>query len=609
MCGIVGYIGERQAMPILIEGLKRLEYRGYDSAGVGFVQRKQLKVIKKKGKMVVLEKNVPDQIKSKIGIGHTRWATHGKVTENNAHPHVSSNGRVMIVHNGIIDNYIELKKSLIKDGYQFVSETDSEVIANLVDKYFKKDLEAAVKKAISRLQGTYGLIVMSAEQPDQLVGVRNGSPLIVGIGEKETFLASDANAIIAHTKQVIYVEDRETVLIKKDFYKTTNMENLVVDKKIEKIAWDVKDSNKGKFNHFMLKEISEQPGSIKRAYGEGGRLLPDFGTAKLGGLNIEKQEFFDINKISIFGMGTAYYAGMVGAYLIEDLARIPTVVDQASELRYRNPIVQKNTLFLAASQSGETIDTLSAMREIQNKGGKVLGICNTVGSTIARESDGGVYVHAGPEIAVASTKAFTSQITVFLMIALMIGRMRDIPISKGKQLVQELETIPEAVKEILENSQQIQKLAKKYKSYKNFLILGRGINYPIAMEGALKLKEVSYIHAEGFSAGDIKHGPIALVSKDVPTLFIVVKGETFEKIIGNIEEIKARHGKVIVVTNSEDSRLKELADDLILIPETSECFSPLLTIIPLQLLTYYLAKELKRDIDQPRNLAKTVTVE
>jgi glutamine---fructose-6-phosphate transaminase (isomerizing) len=387
------------------------------------------------------------------------------------------------------------------------------------------------------------------------------------------------------------------------------MENLVVDKKIEQIEWDLKDSTKGKFKHYMLKEISEQPDSVKRAFGEGGRLMPDFGTTKLGGLNIEKQEYFDIEKISIFGMGTAFYAGMTGAYLLEHLTRIPTTIDQASELRYRNPIVQKNTLYLAVSQSGETIDTLSAMREIQNRGGKVLGICNTVGSTIARESDGGVYIHAGPEIAVASTKAFTSQLTVFLMIALMIGRMRDIPISKGKAILKELESIPEAIKLVLDNPSQIQKLAKKYKTYQHFLFLGRGINYPIALEGALKLKEVSYIHAEGFSAGDIKHGPIALVNKDVPTLFIVVKGETFEKIIGNIEEIKARNGKVIVITNSSDQRLKKLADDLILIPETSETFSPLLTIIPLQLFTYYLAKELKRDIDQPRNLAKTVTVE
>lgn len=609
MCGVVGYIGERQAMPILLEGLKRLEYRGYDSAGLGFVQRKQLKTYRKKGKIVALESVLPEQLNSKIGIGHTRWATHGKVTESNAHPHLSSNGRVMVVHNGIIDNYIQLKQALVKEGYHFASETDSEVIANLIDKYFEKDLESAVKQAISRLQGTYGLIVMSAEQPDLLVGVRNGSPLIVGIGEKETFLASDANAIIAHTKQVIYVEDRETVLIKKDFYKTTNMENLVVDKKIEKIEWDLKDSTKGKFKHYMLKEIFEQPDSIRRAFGEGGRLMPDFGTTKLGGLNIEKQEYFDIDKISIFGMGTAFYAGMTGAYLLENLTRIPTTIDQASELRYRNPIVQKNTLYLAVSQSGETIDTLAAMREIQNRGGKVLGICNTVGSTIARESDGGVYVHAGPEIAVASTKAFTSQITVLLMIALMIGRMRDIPISKGKEILKELESIPASIKAILDKPDQIQKLARKYKSYQHFLCLGRGINYPIALEGALKLKEVSYIHAEGFSAGDIKHGPIALINKDVPTLFIAVKGETFEKTIGNIEEIKARNGKVIVITNSKDERLKKLADDLILIPETSEYFSPLLTVVPLQLLTYYLAKALKRDIDQPRNLAKTVTVE
>ncbi len=609
MCGIVGYIGEREAVPILLEGLKRLEYRGYDSAGIGLWHRKKLKIYKKEGKIAYLERSLPGKLPGKAGIAHTRWATHGKVNDINAHPHVSNNKKISVVHNGIIDNYAQLKTMLSKEGYSFKSETDSEVIANLVEKHLNGDAEEAVKMALHQLEGTYGLIIQFSDHPDLLIGARNGSPLVVGVGDKEMFLASDVNAIIAHTRQVFYVEDHETVLVKKDSYSTTNTENLVIDKKIEQIDWELEAIEKGTFRHYMLKEIFEQPKAVKRSFGGGGRLIPSFGTAKLGGLNIDKKEYFDINYIVTFGMGTACFASKIGAYLLENLARIPSMAEQASELRYKNAIVRKDTLYFAVSQSGETLDTLAAMREIQHRGGRVLGVCNSVGSTIARESDGGVYIHAGPEIAVASTKAFTSQVTVFLLLSLMIGRMRDIPLSRGKEFVRDLQKIPDKIDAILQKSEEIKQISLKYVHSKNLLYLARGINYPVALEGALKLKEISYIHAEGFSAGDIKHGPIALVNPDTPSLFIAVKGETYDKILGNMEEIKARNGKVITITNQNDNRIKELSDDIIIIPECNELLSPLLTVVPLQLFAYYIADALGKDVDQPRNLAKTVTVE
>ncbi len=609
MCGIIGYIGAKNAANILLEGLKRLEYRGYDSSGIGLIHRKKLSVHKKEGKISVLEKSLSKNINGKSGIAHTRWATHGQVNDINAHPQVSANGKIAVVHNGIIDNYSILKDRLTGEGFVFQSETDTEVIAHLLEYHYSGDPEEAVQKALGQLDGTYGLIILFLDHPDILIGARNGSPLVVGVGEKEMLLASDVSAFIAHTRQVFYIEDRETVLITKDSYKTVNTENSVVSKQIEEIEWELDEIEKGNFNHFMLKEIFEQPEVIKRSYGGGGRLLPAFGTAKLGGLNIEKSEYFDIDNIVTIGMGTAHYAAMIGAYMLENMARIPAVAEQSSELRYRNAIVRKGTLFFAVSQSGETLDTLTAMREIQNRGGRVLGVCNSVGSSIARESDGGVYIHAGPEIAVASTKAFTSQVSVFLLLALMLGRMRDIPISAGKQFIDELTSIPDKISEILDNADEIKELANKYKDSRNILFLSRGINYPVALEGALKLKEISYIHAEGFSAGDIKHGPIALVNPETPSLFIVTKGETFEKLLGNMEEIKARKGKVITISNSDDNRIKELSDDFFLIPESHEMLSPLLTTIPLQLFAYYIAEALGRDVDQPRNLAKTVTVE
>jgi glutamine---fructose-6-phosphate transaminase (isomerizing) len=609
MCGIIGYIGDRNAVPILIEGLKRLEYRGYDSSGIGLIRRKKLTVFKKEGKISSLEASLPAKLAGRLGIAHTRWATHGQVNDINAHPQVSSDGKVAVVHNGIIDNYCKLKKKLLKLGFQFQSETDTEIIANLLAAEYSGDPEEAVRNSLSQLEGTYGLIILFTDHPDLLIGARNGSPLIVGVGDKEMLLASDMNAIVAHTRQVFHIEDRETVFLDKRSYKTINTVNLVVDKKIENISLELAEIEKGDYPHFMKKEIFEQPDTVSRSYGGGGRLLPDFGTAKLGGLNIEKQSFFDISRIVTIGMGTAYYAAMIGAYLLENMARLPSVAELSAELRYRNIIVQKETLFFAVTQSGETLDTLAAMREIQNRGGRVLGICNSAGSTIARESDGGVFIHAGPEISVASTKAFTSQVTVFFLLALMIGRMKNIPISQGKSYLEELQKIPEKIQTILDRSDEIRKLAEKYQKADNFLYMARGINYPVALEGALKLKEISYIHAEGFSAGDFKHGPIALVNKDTPALFIAVKGETYDKILGNMEEIKARKGKIITIANVDDERIRDLSDDLFLIPETDELLSPLLTVIPLQLFAYFTAVALGKDVDQPRNLAKTVTVE
>ena len=611
MCGIVGYIGKNDALPVLLEGLKRLEYRGYDSSGVGCIARGKIKVIKKEGRIAALESILPDKLQSTIGIAHTRWATHGGVCDANAHPQMSQNGEVAVVHNGIIDNYVTLKSMLQSQGYKFVSETDTEVIAHLAEKNLRecKNPTLAVRKTLAMLEGTYGLLFLFRDHNDMVIGARNGSPLVVGVGEGEMFLASDVNAIVSHTKQVIYLDDRETVVLTRDSYRTTNLNDAVVDKTVECIDWDYEEVGKDGYEDFMLKEIFEQPDAIERAYGAGGRLLPDFGTTKLGGLNLEKRDFFDVHRVEVISMGTAFYAGMVGAILFESLARVPSKAEIACELRYRNPIVEKDTLYFAVSQSGETTDTIAAMREIQNRGGRVLGVVNMVGSTIARESDGGIYIHAGPEMSVASTKAFTGQITAFILASILLGRMRDLSISEGKALVRELTEIPGKIREVLKMKDEIRKIAEKYKDSKSFLYLGRGINYPVAMEGALKLKEITYINAEGLSAGSMKHGPIALVNELTPSIFVVVKGETYDKIIGNIQEIKARNGKVIVVTNYDDGRIRTLADDVIVVPETREEYSPLLTVIPLQLFAYYVARALGRNVDRPRNLAKSVTVE
>ena len=607
MCGIIGYTGPRPAAPILIEGLKRLEYRGYDSAGVSVEHHGDFQLIKKAGKINDLRAHVPEDLPGHVGIGHTRWATHGEVTDTNAHPHTDAGNTVSIVHNGIIENYQALKTRLEESGYVFVTETDSEVVAHLVAEFYDGDLEEAVKAALRLVKGTYGIVAMHHDEPGRLVGARNGSPLVLGIGENEMFLASDVTAIIAHTKQVIYIEDGEVVSLTADDYKTTDLRNNVVEKRIDHVSWDIEEIELAGYPHFMEKEIFEQPESIRRAMT--GRIDPEYATGHLGGLNLTNRELLDLNRVKILAAGTSYHAGMVAAFVLESLARIPANAELASEVRYRNPIVERNSLYFAISQSGETADTLYAMREVQRKGGRVLGICNVVGSTIPRESDGGVYIHSGPEIAVASTKAFTSQLTALYLFALIMGRMRDMSYEQGLKFVEALEAVPDQLSRILEDTMPIQTLARKYARSENFLFLGRGINYPVALEAALKLKEVSYIHAEGYSAAEIKHGPIALINPETPSFFIVPDDGLRDKVINNMKEVKARSGPVIALAVEGDHEVALIADDVIYVPKANELMYPFLMTVPTQLFAYYCALERGCNVDQPRNLAKSVTVE
>ncbi|MFW6253008.1 MAG: glutamine--fructose-6-phosphate transaminase (isomerizing) [bacterium] len=608
MCGIIGYCGPKVAAPILIEGLKRLEYRGYDSAGIGVLGVDgRHKVIKKKGKILDLRKTVPVDLPGSTGIGHTRWATHGSVSDYNAHPHTDVRGEVCIVHNGIIENYSSLKQRLEQKGFVFTSETDSEVIAHLLADLYDGDLEGSVKQAVALLKGTYGILAMHVREPGVIVGARNGSPLVVGVGDGEMLLASDVTALVEHTKQVLYIEDGEVVRITAEGYRTTDLRDKPIDRELQVIGWQIEEIEKNGYDHYMQKEIFEQPESILRAIQ--GRLEPENATAHLGGLNMTSRELLDIERVKIIAAGTSYHAGLVAAYALEGLARVPAGSELASELRYRNPIVERNNVYFAVSQSGETADTLYAMRELQRKGARVLGICNVVGSTIPRESDGGVYIHSGPEIAVASTKAFTSQLSALYLFTLLLARMRHMSYEAGLRFMNDLERIPDLVQEVLTRTEHVQELAKKYAHAKNFLFLGRGINYPVALEGALKLKEISYIHAEGYSAAEIKHGPIALINEETPSLFIVPDDGLRDKVISNMKEVKARNGKVIALGVDGDNELADIADDVMFVPRTNELLYPYLTVVPLQLFAYYTALELGRDVDQPRNLAKSVTVE
>lgn len=612
MCGIIGYTGPKRAARILLEGLKRLEYRGYDSAGIAVNEDLENKdvpftVYKRTGKIVQLRDIVPKELPGICGIGHTRWATHGGVTDSNAHPHCSSDGRIAIVHNGIIENYTTLKEMLIKEGFTFVSETDSEVIAHLIAYVYEGDLETAVKAAVSYLKGTYGIACMHKAEPGRIVGARNGSPLVVGVGDGEMFLASDVTAMLAHTRRVVYLNDGEIVSLYPHEFSISDADDRPIVPKINHIDWEISAIEKEGFPCYMEKEIFEQPDSIARALS--GRIDFEIGTAKLGGLNLSKKELLSVDTIQIIAAGTSYHAGMAASYLFEQVARIPSHAHLASELRYKNPIVTAGMLYFAVSQSGETADTLYAMREIQRRGGTVLGICNVVGSTIARESDGGVYVHSGPEIAVASTKAFTSQLAAFYLLALNFARLHDMSAHQGQQYCRKLQQIPELAKETLKLRDSIQRIAKRYSHYTNFLFLGRNLLYPIALEGALKLKEISYIHAEGYAAGEIKHGPIALISPETPSVFLVSNDYLREKTISNMKEIKARGGPIIAVAETGDEEIASIADEYIGIPRCDTLFQPFLMVIPLQLFAYFCALELGKDVDQPRNLAKSVTVE
>jgi len=610
MCGIIGYIGDNPAMPILIEGLKRLEYRGYDSAGVALMENGSLTVEKTKGKISQLERLVNGKAwTGTVGMAHTRWATHGEPNTENAHPHTDCTGEIAVIHNGIIENYSAIKQRLVKEGHVFTTQTDTEVIAHLVEKFYAAGttLEEAVRKTVAQLEGTYGLVIMSKREPDKIIGVRNGSPLIVGVSNGENFLASDVSAILKHTQKVIYLDDHEMVTVWRDRFHTKTVDNITTNKEIHSVDWGLEMIEKGGFDHFMLKEINEQPETITNAMR--GRLVYDEGITKLGGLNVTDQDLREIRRIMILGCGTSWHAGLIGEYIIEEHARIPVEVEYASEFRYRNPIIDPGTLTLAISQSGETIDTLEAMREAKRRGSRVLGISNVVGSTIARESDGGVYIHAGPEIGVASTKAFTSQITVLSLLALLLGRLRVMSKREGQEQIQHLQKLPSQVQTILDQDAQILEIARGYCNDTNFLYLGRGANFPVALEGALKLKEISYIHAEGYPAAEMKHGPIALIDKNMPVVVICPKDNAYHKILGNIAEVKARKGRIIVICNEGDDEVAEMADHVIMIPQTLDFLYPILTVLPLQLLAYHIAVLRGCDVDQPRNLAKSVTVE
>ncbi len=613
MCGIVGYLGPRKASEVLLQGLKMLEYRGYDSSGIAYLWRNQIKCFKKEGKIANLESVLPEPQQSHCGLGHTRWATHGRVNDANAHPHLSSSGRVAIVHNGIIDNYTALKNELMEHGVKFQSETDSEVIAHLIEYYLdtnpKEGPEDAVRRTLTRLVGTYGIVVVFTDFPDLLIGAKNGSPLVVGQGDGEIFLASDPAAFIGSTRNAAFLEDREMVIVQKNSWVTKTLQNEVVAREAEALNWSAEAASMGDFPHYFVKEIFEQPDALRRALGQGGRLLPEFGTAKLGGLNLESRDLLDVKRVVFLGMGSALYASQTGAYLLETVARIPASAEDASEFRYRNPIVDKDTLYFAVSQSGETADTIQAIQEVQQRGGRVLGIVNAVGSTIARICKGGVYIHAGPEISVTSSKAFLGQMAIMTLLTLLLGRMRILSLARGREFSENLQALPALMEKTLEQAPHIHALAKKYLENKHFLYMGRGIQYPIALEGALKLKEISYIHAEGFSSGGLKHGPLALVGPGTPCVFLVPAGDTLDKVLGNMQEVKARQGRIIAVTDSDDTRVDALADDVIRVPRTEELLAPFLTLVPLQLFAYYTAVELGVDVDRPRNLAKSVTTE
>ncbi len=608
MCGIVGYVGKQKAVPILMEGLKRLEYRGYDSAGIAVLENSGLQFEKAAGKISVLENLLQGKkFEATTGIAHTRWATHGEPTNQNAHPHIDCKGEIAVVHNGIIENFDALKEVLARKGHKFVTQTDTEVLAHLIEEYYEGDLVQASRIALSLVEGTYGIAVLSKKNPQMIIVARNGSPLVIGNGEEENFVASDVSAILKHTKQVVYLKDNEMAVITPQNFSITTIDNVQVTPHIQEITWSLDMIEKGGYPHFMLKEIFEQPDTLRDAIR--GRF--DFleGSARLQGLNLQYEELRHINRIIFLACGTSWHAGLIGEYVIEELAGIPVEVEYASEFRYRSPVIQNGTIIFAISQSGETADTLAAMREAKKKGSTVLGICNVVGSTIARESDGGVYIHAGPEIGVASTKAFTSQIMVLSLISLLLARMRNISLEKGREIIQHLREIPQKVEATLKKEEEVKKIAQLYYQKNNFLYLGRGINFPVALEGALKLKEISYIHAEGYPAAEMKHGPIALIDENMPVVVLAIKDAVYDKVLSNIEELKARKAKVIAIATEGDCEISKKVDHAIYIPKTLDMLTPLLSIIPLQLLAYHMAVLRGCNVDQPRNLAKSVTVE
>ncbi len=611
MCGIVGYIGDRAAVPLLLQGLHRLEYRGYDSAGLTVLVDGALDTRKAVGKIAELEKilgngHTPN---GTVGIAHTRWATHGSPTTANAHPHTDCKGEIAVVHNGIIENAGTLRQQLQNLGHIFRSETDTEVIAHLIEEAFEDSLDDAVRAALQQVEGAYGLAIMSSRDPRKIVVARHGSPLLLGIGEKgEYYAASDVAAVLAETRQVIYLDDGEMAVLTPEGYRTMSLRGNEVTKEVKHISWDLDTIEKGGRDHFMLKEIFEQPETLRNTMR--GRLLEDDATVKFGGLNLSDGELLAFEDVVISACGTSWHAALIGEYMLEELAHLPVEVEYASEFRYRSPVIDEKTLMLVISQSGETADTLAAMREAKERGATALGIVNVVGSTIAREADGGIYLHAGPEIGVASTKAFTSQVVALMLFTLRLGRLRGtIALEQGREIIAELKTLPGKVEQVLELNDAIRELARTYKSASNFLYLGRGYNFPTALEGALKLKEISYIHAEGLPAAEMKHGPIALIDENMPVVIVAPHDSVYQKILSNVQEVKARGGRIIAVVSDGNGDLADMVDHLIFVPRTLDVLTPVLTTIPLQLLAYHIAVMRGCNVDMPRNLAKSVTVE
>ena len=610
MCGIVGYAGRRQAAAVVLEGLKRLEYRGYDSAGLAVIVNGRLEVHKAAGKIAMLEKELGSHLpQGTTAIAHTRWATHGAPNTINAHPHTDCGGTLALIHNGIIENAGVLRTALSQRGHRFRSETDTEVLAHLIEELHtgETSLEDAVVAALAQVEGTYGLAVVATRQPDTVVAARHGSPLLVAIGDGEHFVASDASAVLAHTRSVVYLDDGEIAVIRPDDYRILDLAAVEKEKTVTRIDWDLATIERGGYAHFMLKEIMEQPESLQNTLR--GRLLEEEGTSRLGGLNIEDDELQKVNRVVITACGTSWHAGLIGEYMMEELARLPVEVEYASEFRYRNPIVDERTLVVGISQSGETADTLAALREAKRRGARTLGLVNVVGSTIAREVEGGIYLHAGPEIGVASTKAFTSQIAALALLTLKLGRLRSLSILQGREVVRALLKLPEQMRRVLDRAAEVETLADKMDHHTNALYLGRGYNFPVALEGALKLKEISYIHAEGYPAAEMKHGPIALIDASMPVVFIAPQDAVYQKVQSNVEEVKARGGRVTAVVTEGDTGVARLADNVLEIPETLDLLTPILSVLPLQLLAYHVAVRRGANVDQPRNLAKSVTVE
>jgi len=608
MCGIVGYVGPRAAAPLILDALHRLEYRGYDSAGVAVVNGKELALEKAAGRIAVLEQRLAGALPGgSMGIAHTRWATHGAPTDLNAHPHGDCAGTIALVHNGIIENASVLRARLAGRGHVFRSETDTEVVAHLIEDLYAGSLVDAVITALRSLEGTYGLAIVSSREPDTLVAARMGSPLLIGVGDGEYFVASDAAAVVEHTRSVVYLDDGEVAVLRPDGYHIYDLETTRVEKAVRTIDWDLGTVERGGHAHFMLKEIMEQPESIRNTLR--GRLLEEEGAARTGGLNLSEDDLLEVDRVVLTACGTSWHAALIGEYLIEEHARIPCEVEYASEFRYRNPILDEDTLVVGISQSGETADTLAALREARRHGARTIGIVNVVGSTIAREVEGGIYLHAGPEIGVASTKAFTSQVTALGLLTLRLARLRHLSVLQGRAFVQALEKLPEQVERVLANAADIESVAERFARATNALYLGRGYNFPVALEGALKLKEISYIHAEGYPAAEMKHGPIALIDDMMPVIVVAPQDGTYAKVVSNVQEVKARGGRVIAVVTEGDREITKLADHVFTIPQTIDPLTPVLSVLPLQLFAYYIAVRRGCDVDKPRNLAKSVTVE